>query len=113
MGKVGQHSTSRKPTEIGKKKAMKKGSQKIVDKIECDYATFDISKKIVYNEDGKEGDTVRKNHAQGEEDDKEANRKKECPSYGGTDHQRSSSKLCKAGKNFLHAQKSLLHLQRK
>eukprot|EP00957_Ditylum_brightwellii_P029287 2213642-Ditylum_brightwellii.AAC.1 len=25
MGKVGQHSTSRKPIEIGKKKAMKKG----------------------------------------------------------------------------------------
>eukprot|EP00957_Ditylum_brightwellii_P121628 9275450-Ditylum_brightwellii.AAC.1 len=33
-GKVGQQGTSRKPTKIGKKKATKRGSQKIVDKIE-------------------------------------------------------------------------------
>eukprot|EP00957_Ditylum_brightwellii_P155872 11865857-Ditylum_brightwellii.AAC.1 len=81
-------------------KENQESTQKIVDKIECDYATIDMSKKIVDNEDGKERNTAGKNQPQGEEDDKEASTKKKFPSHGGTGHQRSSSKLCKAGKLF-------------
>eukprot|EP00957_Ditylum_brightwellii_P144541 11010535-Ditylum_brightwellii.AAC.1 len=57
-------------------------------------------KNIVDKEDLKEGDTTGNNQTQGEEDDKDANAKKKCPSCGGTDHRRRSSKLCKACKNF-------------
>eukprot|EP00957_Ditylum_brightwellii_P053127 4028079-Ditylum_brightwellii.AAC.2 len=59
--------------------------------------TIDVfpTNNIVENVDDKER---CKKQGQGKEDDKEASTKKKCSSCGGTDHQRSSSKLYKAGK---------------
>eukprot|EP00957_Ditylum_brightwellii_P155491 11835757-Ditylum_brightwellii.AAC.1 len=58
-----------------KKKEMTKQAQKVTDKIENNHATIDTfpTNSIAENVDDKDG---------------------------GTDHQRSSSELCKAGKNF-------------